>query len=182
PHTRAIIHLDNGMNIYFNDPRKFGRMQFVKDGETVLGKLGIEPLGTDFTVQSLTELLSHRKSPIKSVLLEQGLIAGIGNMYADEALFAAKIHPLRPVNTLSQDEIQRLHKAIQQVLHEAINNKGASVSNYFRPGGEMGTAHNHFKVAHRKDKPCPVCNTILQRIPIHQRGSYFCPCCQKEDV
>jgi formamidopyrimidine-DNA glycosylase len=106
PHTRAVIHLDNDSKIYFNDPRKFGKMQLVKDCACVLGKLGIEPLSDGFTPQTLTRLLSVRKSPIKSVLLDQCLIAGIGNMYADEALFASKIHPTRPADSLTKEEIK----------------------------------------------------------------------------
>ncbi len=179
PHTRAVIHLDNDSKIYFNDPRKFGKMQLVKDCACVLGKLGIEPLSDGFTPQTLTRLLSVRKSPIKSVLLDQCLIAGIGNMYADEALFASKIHPTRPADSLTKEEIKALHQAIQDVLKLGIKNKGASVTNYFRPDGETGTAHKQFKVAHCKDKPCPVCNTPLERIRVHQRGTYFCPHCQK---
>jgi formamidopyrimidine-DNA glycosylase len=101
-------------------------------------------------------------------------------MYADEALFAAGIHPLKPANSLSRKEIQRLHRAIQDVLMAAIGNKGASVNTYFRPGGERGTAHVQFKVAHQKDKPCPTCGTPIKRIPIRQRGSYYCPKCQPE--
>jgi formamidopyrimidine-DNA glycosylase len=180
PHTRAVIHLDDNMNIFFNDPRKFGTMQLVKDEKCVFKKLGVEPLEPGFTPQILAKLLESRKSPIKSVLLDQALIAGIGNMYADEALFASKIHPLRPANTLTRTESEDLNKAIRQVLRLGIKNKGASVTNYFRPDGETGTAHKQFKVAHCKDKPCPVCKTTLQRIRVHQRGTYFCPCCQKE--
>jgi formamidopyrimidine-DNA glycosylase len=180
PHTRAIIHLDNDMNIYFNDPRKFGKMYLVKECEHVFDKLGIEPLSPDFTTQSLAEILKSRKSPVKSVLMNQSLIAGIGNMYADEALFASRIHPLRPADSLTEEEIKSLHQAIQDVLRQGIKNKGASVTNYFRPDGEAGTAHKEFRVAHRKDKPCPVCNTPIQRICVNQRGTCFCPCCQKE--
>ncbi|NLL89946.1 MAG: bifunctional DNA-formamidopyrimidine glycosylase/DNA-(apurinic or apyrimidinic site) lyase [Dehalococcoidales bacterium] len=181
PHTRAVIHLDNGSAIYFNDPRKFGRMQLVKDCGCVLGKLGVEPLGEQFTVEMLAELLANRKTPIKGILLDQRLIAGIGNMYADEALFASKIHPTRPADSLTKKEIKQLHQAIREVLRLGIKNKGASVTNYFRPDGETGTAHRQFKVAHCKNKPCPVCGTPLERIRLHQRGTYFCPNCQKED-
>ncbi len=181
PHTRAIVHLDNGNNIYFNDPRKFGKIQLVKDCECVLEKLGIEPLSDGFTPQVLAKLLDNRKTPIKGILLNQCLIAGIGNMYADEALFASKIHPTRLANSLSGDELNGLHKAIQEVLRLGIMNKGASVTNYFRPDGDSGTAQKQFKVAHCKGKPCPVCKTPLQRIRVHQRGTYFCPHCQKEE-
>ena len=100
-------------------------------------------------------------------------------MYADEALFASKIHPERPADSLTKDEIKALHKAIRDVLWSGIKNKGASVSNYFRPDGDSGAAQKQFKVAHCKDKPCPVCRTPLQRIRVHQRGTYFCPNCQK---
>ncbi|MDD4923584.1 MAG: DNA-formamidopyrimidine glycosylase [Dehalococcoidales bacterium] len=180
PHTRTVIHLDNDTEIYFNDPRKFGKIQLVKDCQCVLGKLGVEPLSDEFTILALTEILSKRKSPVKSVLLDQCLIAGIGNMYADEALFASKIHPTRHTDSLTGEEIEALHRAIQDVLRLGIKNKGASVTNYFRPDGETGTAHKQFKVAHCKDKPCPVCRTPLERIRVHQRGTYFCPNCQKE--
>ncbi len=179
PHTRAIVHLDNDTEIYFNDPRKFGKMQLVKDCDCLLGKLGIEPLSDEFTVEAFAGLLNNRKTAIKGILLNQCLIAGIGNMYADEALFASKIHPERPANSLSKEEIKTLHKAIRDVLKLGIRNKGASVTNYFRPDGETGSAHKQFKVAHCKDKPCPVCRTPLQRIRVHQRGTYFCPNCQK---
>ena len=177
-YTRAVIHLDNGTNIFFRDPRKFGTMQLVKDKGSILGKLGPEPLEPDFTPRLLAGRLSERKAPIKSVLIDQGFIAGVGNMYADEALFAAGIFPLRPANSLSPEEIRRLYQTIQGVLKAAIGNKGASVNTYFRPGGETGTAHFQFRVAHRGGKPCPVCGTAIERIPIRHRGSYFCPRCQ----
>ncbi len=179
-YTRAIIHLDDGTSIFFRDPRKFGTMQLVKDKDSILGKIGPEPLESDFTPRLLARRLSKSKAPIKAVLIDQCFIAGIGNMYADEALFATGIHPLRPANSLSREEIKRLHQAIQNVLLMAIGNKGASVSTYFRPGGETGTAHFQFRVAHRGGKPCPVCGTTIERIPIRQRGSYFCSKCQQE--
>jgi formamidopyrimidine-DNA glycosylase len=101
-------------------------------------------------------------------------------MYADEALFSAGIHPLRPANSLSPKETRRLHRAIRRVLSSAIGNKGASVSTYLRPGGELGSAQLHFRVAHQGGKTCPVCGMPIQRIPIRGRGSYFCPRCQPE--
>ncbi len=176
--TRAIIHLDNRKKLYFRDVRKFGRMWLVKDANEVVGKLGPEPLETGFSSRVLAEILKNRTAPIKALLTDQNLIAGIGNMYADEALFAARIHPLRSGGSLSHDEVKRLHRAIQKVLRSAIDNKGASVENYFRPGGEVGTAHSQFKVAHRRGKRCPVCGTPIQRISVRNRGTYFCPHCQ----
>ncbi len=178
--TRAILYLDKETELHFRDPRKFGAMWLVEDKNTIVGKLGPEPLEAGFTPQVLAQLLRNRTAPIKALLCDQNVIAGIGNMYADEALFTAKIHPLRLGGSLSQDEVERLHRAIRQVLQTAIGNKGASIVNYYRPGGELGTAHFEFKVAHRRGETCPVCGTPLKRITVRNRGTYFCPKCQPE--
>ena len=176
---RAIIHLDKGTSLFFRDPRKFGMMRLVKDDSSIASKLGPEPLEPNFTPQVLAQRLTNRTAPIKALLCDQGFIAGIGNMYADEALFQARIHPLRSGKSLSPDEVEHLHQAIQQVLRSAIGNKGASTDTYFRPSGEKGTAHFHFQVAHRlSGKFCPVCGTPIERIVVRNRGSYFCPNCQ----
>ena len=177
-HIRAVIRLDDGTNMYFIDPRKFGKFQLVTDLRVkALDKLGPEPMTVSFTSAVLTKLLEGRKAPIKAALVDQAFIAGIGNMYADEILFESRLNPLRPSDSLTPDEIKRLHNAIKQVLKRAIENKGASISNYFRPGGEKGTAHEGFKVAHRKGE-CPVCGGLIERIVVRQRGTYFCPVCQ----
>ena len=177
PYNRVEITLDNGQKVYFRDPRKFGRMRVV-DHDKSLDELGPEPLEPEFTAEILESILKKRKSPIKPTLLDQTLIAGIGNMYADEALFEAKIHPLRAADSLSPAEYRGLHKAIQHVLNTAIEAKGASISNYVRPGGELGQAHFAFKVAHRRGENCPVCQTPLARIVVRGRGTYLCPYCQ----
>ncbi len=179
-YTRAVIHLDNDTRIFFRDPRKFGVMRLVRDKDSVIGKLGPEPLEADFTPQVLARLLAKRKAPIKALLCEQNLVAGIGSMYADEALFATGIHPLRSGESLSQEEVERLYSAIRQILWTAIGNKGASVNTYFRPDGTKGTAHYGFKVAHRGGKPCFNCGTTIERLVVRNRGSYFCPKCQPE--
>ena len=178
-YTRAILKLDNGTNIYLRDPRKFGRMWLVEDIEKVVGKLGPEALGKDLTAKRLARLLSGRKAPIKAVLCDQEVIAGIGNLYADEALFVAKIHPMRAAGSLSTAEVNRLHKSIREVLLAGIENKGASIVNYYRPDGTKGTAHSKFRIAHRKGERCFVCHTPVQRIVIRGRGTYFCPKCQQ---
>ena len=177
-YTRAILHLDDGKAIFFRDPRKFGRMWLVEDIDTVIGKLGPEALGKELTLKRFSELLAKRTTPVKALLCEQEIIAGCGNMYADEALFLAKIHPLRPASSLNQDEVSRLHKALREVLLAGIKNKGASIVNYYRPDGTKGTAHCEFRVAHRGGLDCLVCGTPLQRIVVRGRGTYFCPKCQ----
>lgn len=178
-HTRAVIYLSDGRRLFFNDPRKFGRFQLIDPGQSPISELGVEPLSAEFTDEALAEILTRRKKePIKTALLHQEFIAGIGNMYADESLFLAGIHPLRPADSLSGDEVMRLRRAIVEVLKQAIRNKGASVVNYVRPGGEIGTAHSHFKVAHRKGG-CTSCPGQIERITVRGRGTYFCPSCQR---
>jgi len=177
--TRAIIYLDKEIQLCFRDPRKLGVMWLIEDVNSIVGKLGPEPLEASFTPQILLKRLSNRTAPIKALLFDQSFIAGIGNMYADEALFAARIHPLRSGKSLSQNEVKRLHNSIQRVLLSAIGYKGASVRHYFRPSGEPGTAHFEFKVAHRLGgNLCPVCGTPIERILVRNRGTYFCPHCQ----
>jgi len=177
-YTRAIFHLDGGISMFFRDPRKFGRVWLVRDWRMAAQKLGPEPLEPEFTPQVLAQQLKNRKAPVKALLCDQSVIAGIGNMYADEALFTAKINPLRSGSSLTPEELERLHQAIQQMLRTAIHNKGASIVNYYRPGGEPGTAHFEFKVAHGRGKNCPHCGRPIQRIAVRSRGTYFCPKCQ----
>ncbi|UCH43277.1 MAG: bifunctional DNA-formamidopyrimidine glycosylase/DNA-(apurinic or apyrimidinic site) lyase [Dehalococcoidales bacterium] len=176
--TRAIIHLDGDTSIFFRDPRKFGIMQLLNDRSSIKTKLGPEPLETGFNPELLARRLLGRKAPIKALLCDQGFIAGIGNMYADESLFASHIHPLRPGGSLSPEEVERLYHAIRQVLLAAIGNKGASTDTYFRPDGTRGTAHFEFNVAHGRGKLCPICDTPIERIVVRNRGTYFCPKCQ----
>lgn len=177
--VRAIFYLDDGTAIHFSDIRRFGKMWLVKNKSEVLGKLGPEPLAPEFTPEILAGILDNRKTPVKPLLIDQTLIAGIGNMYADEALYYARIHPLRPAGSLSRSEIKRLHGAIQKVLKQGIRNNGASTDTYIRPEGTKGKAQLEFQVAHRKGEQCPVCGGSIERITVHQRGTFFCPQCQK---
>jgi len=179
-YTRAIIHLDNGRNIYFRDPRKFGILKLVRDVNEVECKLGPEPFDRNFTVKALIERLKNRTAPIKALLLDQKFMAGVGNMYADEALFAAHIHPARISGSLTAEEIKRLYHAIRQVLKEGIKNKGASIVTYYHPDGSKGTAHFQFNVAHGMRETCTVCGTPIKRIVVRGRGTYYCPKCQPE--
>ncbi len=178
PYVRAVFGLDNGTELLFTDRRKLGTISLVKDENEEIGKLGPEPLDPGFTPQVLIKRLSSHKAPIKAVLCDQEVIAGIGNMYADEALFFARIHPLREANSLSHEEIKRLHKVIRQVLIRAIGNGGASISDYRRPTGEKGSQQNDFYAAHRGGQTCKVCATPIERITVRNRGTYFCPKCQ----
>ncbi len=179
-HTRAVVHFENGQDMVFVDPRKFGKFQLAEAGCRTLARLGMEPLEPAFTAGALARILRGRRCPVKPVLLNQALIAGVGNMYADEALFSAGIHPVRPAASLSKTEINRLRSALIKVLRDGIEAKGATVSNYFRPGGETGRAHIAFKVAHRRNEKCRCCGTLIERMVIQQRGTYFCPLCQPE--
>ncbi|MCL2679105.1 MAG: bifunctional DNA-formamidopyrimidine glycosylase/DNA-(apurinic or apyrimidinic site) lyase [Dehalococcoidia bacterium] len=178
-HTRAIVHFDGGLKAYFIDPRKFGKFQLVSDDGWMCGKLGVEPLSDEFTAEVLTLLLEGKKAPVKAVLLRQDLIAGVGNMYADEALYEAGIRPARLADGLTSIEIIRLHGAIREVLRRAVASGGASISNYFRPDGARGHAHEGFKVAHRRGGTCYCCGGPVERIVVCQRGTYFCPACQR---
>ena len=178
-YTRAVLQFDSGDELAFIDRRRLGVMRLAGSADEIARKLGVEPLTADFTAEMLAKKLKGRQAPIKAVLLDQAVVAGIGNMYADEALFAARIHPLKKAGYLSSREVKALHKAIVDVLKKAVDNKGASVDTYKRPGGEEGTAHDEFNVAHRRGENCRVCGAAIQRIAIRNRGSYFCPKCQK---
>jgi formamidopyrimidine-DNA glycosylase len=178
-YVRAVFHLSNGHRFVFRDRRRLGKMWLVDDADTVVCKLGPEPLDKSFTSNILKQRLSRHHIPVKAALLDQCIVAGIGNMYADEALFAARIHPLRKADELSPREVRTLHKIIRRILRRAIRSKGASVDTYVRPEGELGTAHFDFKVAHRGGEPCPICGGTIERVPVQNRGTYFCPRCQR---
>ena len=177
-YVRAVFHLSNRHRLVFSDRRRLGLMWLVDDANTVVGKLGPEPLDESFTSGILGQRLSRHHIPVKAALLDQCIVAGIGNMYADEALFAARIHPLRKADALSPEEVQTLYHCIRRVLQAGIGSKGASVDTYVRPEGELGTAHFDFKVAHRGGEPCPVCGSTIERVLVQNRGTCFCPRCQ----
>jgi formamidopyrimidine-DNA glycosylase len=177
-YARAIFGLSNGHRLVFDDRRRLGLMWLVDDAATVVCKLGPEPLDKRFTANVLQERLSRHHIPIKAALLDQRIVAGIGNMYADEALFAARIHPLRKADELSPQEVRTLHNSIRRILQAAIGSKGASVDTYIRPRGELGTAHFDFKVAHKRGETCPICGSAIERVAVQNRGTYFCPRCQ----
>ncbi len=180
PYVRAVLQFGNGEQIAFVDRRRLGMMYLLDTETKIIEKLGVEPLTEDFTVDVLANKCHGRKAPIKAVLLDQNFIAGIGNMYADEAIFAARIYPLKSAGDLSMLEIKKLYKAIVGILKSAVINKGASVDTFKRPGGRDGTAHYEFNVAHRRGEKCRVCGNEINRIAIRNRGTYYCPKCQKK--
>jgi len=184
-HEHVILDLDDGRSLHYQDPRKFGRFWLTPYPETVLAKLGPEPLGPDFTPAYLIDKLAGRKAPIKALLLDQRIVAGIGNIYADETLYRAHVHPARPAGNLRADEIARLHAAAQDVLQVAIERCGSSLGrsnlqNYIRPGGEQGGFQEEHNVFRKTGQPCPHCGHPIERMVIAQRSSHYCPVCQPD--
>lgn len=182
-HTHVVMRLDNGQRLIFQDARKFGRMWLVADPAPVLAHLGPEPLSVDFSADYLTMKLHGRSAPIKALLLDQSLVAGVGNIYADESLFRARLHPLRPAGTLHPSEVAALHGAIQEVLRLGVARAGSSLGgsslqNYSRPGGAPGGFQEEFQVFRRTGQPCAQCGAPIERIVVAQRGTHYCPHCQ----
>ena len=180
-YCRVCFNLADGRRLLYTDPRKFGRIELWprEREQEALKSLGTEPLSEDFTPEILAKSLSGRKSPIKQVLLNQEVIAGLGNIYADEALYYASIHPLRRANSLTPAEIQLLHEGIVSVLTLGIEHGGTSFSEYRDLWGEAGDNYNHVRVYHQEGKPCLRCSTPIERIVVAQRSTHFCPKCQK---
>jgi formamidopyrimidine-DNA glycosylase len=178
-YARAVFRLTNGQRLVFSDRRRLGVMWQVDDANDVIGKLGPEPMSSSFTAEILRQRLSPHHIPIKAALLDQHILAGVGNMYADEALFAARIHPLVKADDLSSEEVRTLHNCLRGILKTAIGSKGASVDSYIRPQGDLGTAHFDFKVAHKRGETCPICGGAIERVVVQGRGTYFCPRCQR---
>jgi len=175
-HFRA--QLDGGQQLRFSDARKFGFVALVRDLSEITTRIGPEPLEDDFTPAVLRERLAGHKKAIKATLLDQDVLAGVGNIYADEALWHAQIHPLHAANTLNDDEIARLHAAIRQALATGIEREGASISWYRKPDGTSGEAQNHFAVYDRAGQPCLRCGTTIEKTRVAQRGTHYCPSCQ----
>lgn len=179
-YCRVCFNLADGRRLLFTDPRKFGRIElWPRDREEeAFAGLGPEPLSEGFTVERLTTALAGRKSGIKQVLLAQDVVAGIGNIYADEALFYAGIHPLRRADSLISMEIRMLHEGIVTVLTQGIEHGGTSFNDYRDLWGEAGENYNHVRVYQRTGEPCVRCGTAIKRLVIAQRSTHFCPTCQ----
>jgi len=179
-YARVIFHLDDGRRLLFSDPRKFGRVYWTADPTPVVGRLGPDPLAEDFTLDAFEALLSRRKGAIKPLLLNQAFLAGLGNIYTDEALFVAGLHPLRKANTLSPAEIERLYRAIRKVLQQAVGSRGTTLPDerYLDAKGWPGSYGERLRVYRRAGEPCPCCGVPIQRIVVNGRGTHFCPNCQ----
>jgi formamidopyrimidine-DNA glycosylase len=173
-HDRLILNLDGGYDLAFNDARKFGRVWLVDDIDRVVGCLGPEPLDEGFTTKEFYDRLHTTRRQLKPLLLDQSFIAGLGNIYVDEALFLAKQHPLTSASNLSEAQAARLLESIRAVLQEGIARNGASIDWVYR-GGEF---QNYFRVYQRTGEACPNCGTPIARIIVGQRGTHFCPHCQ----
>jgi formamidopyrimidine-DNA glycosylase len=173
-HDRLHWSLSDGRTLVFNDIRKFGHVWLTAHPEDVIGSLGPEPLDQTFTPRMLYDRLIERHRQMKPLLLDQSFLAGLGNIYTDEALHLSGVHPLRVSDTITNSEAERLYQAIQTVLLAGIEHNGASIDWVYRGG----SFQNYFRVYDREGQPCPVCGTPIQRIVVGQRGTHFCPTCQ----
>jgi formamidopyrimidine-DNA glycosylase len=182
-HLRVVMELDDGKRVLFVDVRRFGT------GDVLLGsgalaeyfasRLGVEPLSPDFTAEALRALSRGRRQPVKAFLLTQERVAGVGNIYADEALFRARIHPLRPVGSLRRSQVEALRDAVVDTLEAGIDAKGASIDDYRHVDGAEGSFQDRFLVHTREGEPCPRCGTAIQKLRAAGRGTYVCPRCQR---
>ena len=173
-HDRMLLHFEDGFRLAFNDTRKFGRVWLVEDAAQVLGTLGPEPLEPSFTAKLFYERLASSGRQLKPLLMDQRFLAGLGNIYTDEALYLAKIHPLRSANSLTLNEAGCLLESIRSVLEEGIRRNGASIDWVYR-GGQF---QNSFQVYQRTGLPCRACGHPIERCLVGQRGTHFCPVCQ----
>jgi formamidopyrimidine-DNA glycosylase len=179
-HLRARFSLDDGREVWFTDPRRFGEAFLIDDAnlEERFTKLGIEPLSAEFTPAALGAMAAGRTVPLKSFLLDQAGVAGVGNIYADEALFRARLHPLSPAGSMKPEHQEALRDAVIAALEAGIDGGGASIDDYRDGRGEKGTMQDEFLVHTREGEPCPRCDTEIVRIVVSGRSTYYCPTCQ----
>ena len=173
-HDRLVLKLSGNKSLIFNDTRKFGRVWLTANQEDVLGKLGPEPFSKEFTPQWLHTALHTRKRQLKPLLLDQTFLAGLGNIYTDEALHMAKLHPVAASDSVTAQQAEALHEAIRKVLKAGIRRNGASIDWAYR-GGQF---QNYFRVYDREGTACPVCGTEIQKLIVGQRATHVCPNCQ----
>jgi formamidopyrimidine-DNA glycosylase len=175
-HDLTIFHLSGGVDLRFHDPRRFGRVWLTREPGSILDGLGPEPLAADFTARRLAAMLASRKRILKPLLLDQTFLAGLGNIYTDEALHRARLNPLRRSHSLRPAEVARLYRGIRSALRLGIARNGASIDWVYRGGGFQ----QHFRVYGRAGKPCGTCGNRIRRIIVGQRSTFYCPNCQKK--
>ena len=185
PYRRAVVRLDNGSDVAYRDVRRFGTWLLLEPAETdeyVDARVGREPLEDAYKAKHLAERLAGRKAPVKAALLDQRTVAGVGNIYADEALWRARIHPLREARSLDAKELQALHRAVRRALEHGIARQGSTLRDYRLPDGEAGGMQDEFKVYGRTGEPCERCGTPIDKIRAAGRGTWYCPSCQRLDA
>jgi len=183
PYRRAVVRLDDGSDVAYRDVRRFGTWHLLEPDEIddyLAQRLGREPLERTFTAKRLGERLANRRAPLKAALLDQRTVAGLGNIYVDEALWRARLHPLREAGMLDDEELQRLTTAIRQSLRAGLARQGASVRDYSTPDGGRGRAQDEFRVYGRGGEPCARCGTPIDKIRVGGRGTWYCPQCQTQ--
>jgi len=181
-HERAVLELDDGSRVAYRDVRRFGTWLVLDEGgeleQYLARKNGPEPLGTRFTASWLGVQLARRRAPLKAVLLDQRVVAGLGNIYADEALWRARVSPLRPANELASEEVGRVHRAIRSALRAGIERQGSTLRDYATPDGTSGSMQDEFRVYGRDGEPCLRCRTTIAKARVGGRGTWYCPRCQ----
>ena len=183
PHLRVRLVLDDGNRLLFTDQRRFGTGVVIEGtdalDEYIAARVGPEPLDAEFTPQVLQQAARGRTAPVKAFLLDQRRVAGVGNIYADEALFRAGIHPLKPVGKLRRADFERLHAGIVAALEKGLAHQGSSIDNYRDANGERGSMQNEFLIHLREGQPCPRCGDTVTKLVAAGRGTYVCRNCQR---
>jgi formamidopyrimidine-DNA glycosylase len=184
PHRRAVVKLDDGTDVAYRDVRRFGTWLLLEPGEAepyLRARVGDEPLDALFTAARLGERLAGRRTSLKAALLDQRTLAGMGNIYVDEALWRARLNPLRPAAGLDRNELRRLHRAIRAALEHGLARQGSTLRDYRLPDGSGGSMQDEFRVYGRRDEPCDRCGTPIARTQVVGRTTWFCPTCQPEE-
>lgn len=182
PHRRAVVTLDDGSDVAYRDVRRFGTWLLLEREEVdeyVDARVGREPLEDAYRARHLAERLAGRRAPVKAALLDQRTVAGVGNIYADEALWRARVHPLRPAESLGVDEVKAVYRGVREALRAGIRRQGSTLRDYRLPNGEQGGAQHEFKVYGRAGEPCDRCGTPIDKIRVAGRGTWYCPACQR---
>jgi formamidopyrimidine-DNA glycosylase len=181
PHRHALVRLDDGTDLLYRDIRRFGTWLLLEPPEVdayIDARVGREPLVRAYQAKHLAAELAGRRAPIKAAILDQRTVAGVGNIYADEALWRARIHPLTPAAALDAEEVKALHRGIRQALQLGLRRQGSTLRDYRLPDGGSGSAQHEFKVYGRGGEPCERCGTPIDKIRVAGRGTWYCPTCQ----